>query len=183
MMRFYAIILIILGLTACNPDKNKRANPEALRFGTTDDSEIFFRNLRQTDYDFEYNEAANFRVYRHEDWPDSAAYPLLKPAIVHNWRQSMAYLLLEPNDRLPESRISIYWKTPDEQQQGTYSFTYGSKEEHLVFAGKLYESLLDGHRLFLIRNNDTLPFLDKADDREAFRITLLDYYRLTRNIK
>lgn len=181
-MRFYTIILIILGLTACNPDKNKRANPEALRFGTTDDAEIFFRNLRQTDYDFEYNEAANFRVYRHEDWPDSATYPLLTPAIVHNWRQSMAYLLLEPNDQLPENTITIYW-TKNGAQQGTYSFSYGSKEEHLAFAGKLYESLLDGHRLFLIRENDTLPYLSKTEEREAFRITLLDYYRLTRNIK
>jgi hypothetical protein len=182
-MRLVTSIAIILGLLACNPDKNKRADQNKLRFQTTDDAELFFSNLRQTDYTLELHKAAGFRVYRHKDWPEEVTNPQLRPAIVLNWREDMAYLLLEANSQLTADPLQVLWQDLLKEENGSYSFAYGSKEDHLRFASQLYESLLEGHRLFLLQEQDTLPFLSDPDEREAFRITLLDYYRLTRNIR
>lgn len=178
-------IIISVLLIACNPDKNKRADPLALRFSTTDDAKLFFKNLRQQAYDLQEMPAAKLQVYRHSGRRQDADYPLLQPALVINWRYNEAYLLLEPNEYINEDEsLQIHWQDTVKQQQGLYRFDYGNKEEHLQFAGQLYGSILDGHRLYY-QTADSLkqPFMADKKDREIFRISLLDYYRLTRNVK
>lgn len=178
-------IIISVLLIGCNPDKNKRPDPKALRFSTTDDAKLFFKNLRQQAYDLEEMPAAKLQVFRHSNRRQLADYPLLQLAIVVNWRHNEAYLLLEPNEHIAEEEpLQIMWQDTVLQQQGLYAFNYGNKEEHLQFAGQLYGSILDGHRLFY-QTPDSLhqPFLFNPKDREVFRVSLLDFYRLTRNIK
>lgn len=178
-------IIISVLLIACNPDKNKRADPLALKFSTTDDAKLFFKNLRQQAYDLQEMPAAKMQVYRHSGRRQHAEYPLLQLAIVMNWRYNEAYLLLEPNEHIREDEpLRIQWQDSVQQQQGLYEFNYSNKEEHLQFAGQLYGSILDGHRLYYqTADSLKLPFLADKKDREIFRISLLDYYRLTRNIK
>lgn len=185
MKQILTSIIISILLIACNPDKNKRANADALKFSTTDDARLFFKNLRQQAYDLQDMPAAKLQVYRHSDRRQDADYPLLQLALVINWRHDEAYLLLEPNEHIAEEEpLHIYWQDTVSRQEGLYQFDYGNKEEHLRFAGQLYGSILDGHKLFY-QPSDTLrlPFLAHYKDREIFRISILDYYRLTRNIK
>lgn len=185
MKQLLTSIIISVLLIACNPDKNKRADSLALKFSTTDDAKLFFKNLRQQAYDLQEMPAAKLQVFRHSGRRKDADYPLLQLALVINWRYDEAYLLLEPNEYITEDEpLQIHWQDTVKQQQGLYRFEYGNKEEHLKFAGQLYGSILDGHHLFY-QAADSLqqPFLTDRQDREIFRISLLDFYRLTRNIK
>jgi hypothetical protein len=178
-------ILISILLLGCNPDKNKRADPLALKFSTTDDARLFFKNLRQQAYDLQEMSAAKLLVYRLRDRRQDATDPLLLPAIVLNWRYDEAYLLLEPNEHVNQDEpVQIQWYDSLAQKGGIYHYDYGNKEEQLKFAGQLYGSILDSHQLYyLTADSLSLPFFSQKKDREVFRITLLDYYRLTRNIK
>ena len=177
-------LLIAAFLVSCNPDKNKRANPDKIKFTTTDDAELFFKNVRQQAYDLQEMKAANLLVYRHEDRKQEADYPLLQPALVVNWRYDEAYLLLEPNEIIPNDEpLLIEWRDTLQHKSGNYRFEFGNKEEHLRFAGELYGSILDGHKLYYLSDSLAVPFLDKKDDRKIFRLSLLDFYRLTGNVR
>jgi hypothetical protein len=171
-------------LFSCNPDKNKRADPDKIKFTTTDDAELFFKNIRQQAYDLEEMKAANLLVYRHEDRKINPDYPLLQPALVVNWLHDEAYLLLEPNEQIPNNEpLLIAWQDSLQHKSGEYRFEFGSKEEHLRFAGELYSSILDGHKLYYVSDSVAIPFLSNNTDRKIFRHSLLDYYRLTGNIR
>lgn len=177
-------IIISLILTACNPDKNKRADPGKVKFSTTDDAEIFFRNLRQRQYDKEEVPEAKLDVFRHSDSVQKAAYPVFQLALVVNWRYDEAYLLMEPNENVDTGRpVEIRWNDVKTGKSGIYTFSYGSKEDHLRFAGQLYDSIREGHALeYLSGAEQASSFLNDPEEREVFRISMFDFYRLTGNI-
>lgn len=178
------IASVLTSLTGCNPDKNKRADPDKIKFTTSDDAELFFKNVRQQAYHLQEMKEARLLVYRHEDLNKQAEYPLLHPALVVNWRYDEAYLLLEPNEKiLNDQPVLVEWQDTLENKSGRYRFEFGTKEEHLRFAGELYSSILDGHQLYYLADSLALPFLDKKEDRKIFRVSLLDYYRLTGSVR
>ena len=184
MKHFLVSILIPSVLIACNPDKNKRADPEKLRFTTTDDAELFFKNLRQKYYDQEDVPAAKLQVFRHSDRTTETEKPHIQLALVVNWRYDEAYLLIEPNEKIDSDHpIEINWEDPELNESGTYIFNNGNKEDHLRFAGQLYDSILDGHTLHYVSPSGPVPFLSLPDERETFRISMFDFYRLTGNIR
>lgn len=200
MNRTLTSILISIVLFSCNPDKNKRADPEKLKFSTTDDAELFFKNLRQKAYDKEEVPGAKLQVFRHSERTRKADHPLVHLAIVVNWLYDEAYLLVEPNESInSDEPIQIRWQDPETGDSGIHTFNYGNKEDHLRFAGQLYSSILDGHELeYILRSGSTptdevapedampynaIPFLSKPKERDVFRVSMFDYYRLTGNIR
>lgn len=184
MKHILSCLLFAALLISCNPDKNKRADPAKIKFTTSDDAELFFKNVRQQSYELQEMKAAKLLVYRHEDRNLQADYPLLQPALVVNWRYDEAYLLLEPGEAIPNDEpLVIGWQDTLQNKSGEYRFEFGNKEEHLRFAGELYSSILDGHKLYYLSDSLSVPFLDKKEDRKIFRLSLLDYYRLTGNVR
>jgi len=179
------LALLLVGFMACQENASQALDPEALSFDTTDASKLFFKNVRQNSYRKEELKEAKLEVYRHRDWKDteSPARPLLVPAIVINWRYDQAYLLLENNSYWPleQDPLPIYWQqsTLDGNvvEEGQMDFTFGSKKNLLQQAAVLYQHIVAGHQLFI--GDDKQPFLNEGADREAFRVTLVDYLRLT----
>lgn len=184
MKYFTTALLFSVLLAACNPDKNRRADPEKIKFTTTDDAELFFKNLRQQNYDKEELPAARLDVFRHSDRTKEPSYPFLQLAMVVNWRNDEAYMLLEPNEKInTDVPVEIRWIDKTTGESGVYTFDYGNKEEHLRFAGELYGSILDGHELeYLSGPEKVISFMEKPKEREIFRISMFDFYRLTGNI-
>lgn len=183
-MRPSYLSFLLLFLFACDADTRKRANPETLHFRTTDDAELFFKNLRRTEYDYQNLKAARLDIFRHEKRSQEALYPLMIPALVVNWRYDEAYIILEGNEWVGEIRpLVVQWRDSLPQQEGRYILASNNKLEQLRFAGELYEGILDGKQFFLERDSVLLPFLDKPLDRRIFRTTMFDYYRLTGNIR
>lgn len=176
-MKTTIYMVIFLIIISCNADKTKKIDAEKSKFSTSDASELFFKNVRQRYYDREEMVAEKLNVYRLQERNTQVDQPHLNLAIVINWRYDEAYILLEPND-LAGSDISINWVNEKSKDSGNYNFSFGDKNAHFAFASQIYSSIQEGHQLFFMVNEEEIPFLHKEKDREAFRKTMKDYYRL-----
>lgn len=178
-MKVLSVIFLSILLIACHPDKKRKSDPEQSKFSTSDASELFFKNVRQPYYDKAVIKASKLDVYRNKDRSQAEDRPVLNLAIAVNWRFDEAYLLIEPNDYLQSlDTLRVAWRDSVEQQSGQYIFVPGNKASHFKFASQLYNSLIDQQKLYIIWEGQQLPVLNTYGDREAFRKTVADYYRL-----
>ena len=172
--------LLLLSLAACNLDKSTQVDENQAKFTTSDASELFFKNVRQVRYDHQEIPESKLNIFRIDERSSAEDYPVLNLAIAVNWRYDEAYLLTEPNEYLQSlDTIQVHWQDSVGQQQGTYQWTGGNKEAHFKFASQIYRSIQQGHQLSITGPaGEEEAFLRKYDDREAFRKTVFDYYRL-----
>ncbi len=172
-------IFFAFTVLACNPDKQRKVASEQVKFTTSDASELFFRNVRQLYYDKTVMEEAKLDVYRIKERSEAESQPIVNLAIAVNWRFDEAYLLVEPNPFFQHiDTIQVIWQDTVRQEDGIFYFMNGNKEAHFEFASQLYNSLLGAQQLFIINNQERFPLLQNDDEREAFRKTMVDYYRL-----
>lgn len=174
LLLFFALLPL---LASCNPDKQKSVSGTEISFATRDDTELFFKNVRQIFYEREVMDAAKLEIYRMKGRSLSADYPLLDVAIVINWREDEAYLNLQPQEFL-QNEDPLHLLVGNSLNFQAHILSYRSKEDYRAFAQVVYEAILDKKPLWVKVKNDTLPYLDKEPDREIFRKTLVDYYRL-----
>ncbi|GAB5524654.1 MAG: hypothetical protein Roseis2KO_25260 [Roseivirga sp.] len=175
-------ILSFLALSACNPDKSKRVDQTTISFETNDASKLFFKNLRQTYYDKEEMVAAKLDVYRLKKRNIDNQRPVINLAIVNNWRYDEAYLLLEPNSLLQLNELSVNWTNKKTGEQGTVTFENGNKRSIVRFADQLYELIQQESKLTVIIDGKSVDIINNSKDSEAFRITMVDYYRLVQRL-
>lgn len=174
---FSTFIIPFLAMYGCTLDAEKVVDRSKFSFKTGDDTEIFFKNVRQSEYDLEVNVAAKFNVFRHEDRLQEDSIPWLNPAIVMNYLQDEAYILLEPTPAMAQFDV---WEVILEKRQDTLRMSLPNRENNLEFASRIYEELKQGNPVMIYTGNDTVSFNSYPNASEAFRITLSDYYRLTR---
>jgi len=174
-MRIFIFALILLA--SCKIDSDRAVDRENFTFKTGDDTELFFKNVRQSYYDLEENKAAKFNVFRFEERSIDESKPILNLAIVINYLKDEAYLLIEPNKALTNEDAIIVIDETSNESIVLQNFNHASM---LEFASKIYEGLLQNHDFLVDANGKTVPLLDSKTEREAFRITVSDYYRLTR---
>jgi hypothetical protein len=110
-------------------------------------------------------------------------YPLLIPVIINNWMEDEAYLFFE-NNLYPyfTDTITVKWQTMTDSSttEGIFELALRNKQNQYEFGGKLFESIQKGHNLFIKNSkNEFVPFYNDLSDQSAFRMTILDYYRLT----
>lgn len=178
MIRKIIGVAILAAMIGCASDNQKKAGTEA-RYSTSDANEIFFKNVRQTEYNKEVMEAAKLDVYRMADRPTDEDLPQVNLAITINWRYDEAYILVEPNGFLAsEDSLLVQWQDTVHQTSGMYLFPFGNKDTHYIFATSIYNSLLENHNLLIQKEGEMLPFLRGKNERETFRRTMLDYLRL-----
>lgn len=172
----YLLIFLIL-FAGCQIDSDKKVERDKFLFKTGDDTELFFKNVRQSDYDLETNEAAKFNVFRHEDRPLEDSVLWITPAIVMNYLQDEAYILLEPSQLLvsEDELVVVHAASYD-----TLRLATPNREENLEFASRIYEHIKTGDTLLIRTGNKYKPFLMDRTEAEIFRVTMGDYYRLTR---
>ena len=171
---------LLLGLLSCTSGKEQPVDDTQAKFTTSDASELFFKNVRQGYYDKETMDEAKLDIYRITERNQADDQPVLNLAIVMNWRYDEAYILTEPNAYLQQlDTLRVYWQDTIQQQQGDYLYIPGNKEKHYQFASQIYNSLQGQHQLYVKPNSGkAAPMLNKRADREAFRKTMVDYYRL-----
>jgi hypothetical protein len=166
-----------IGLLSCNPDKLTEVATEREDFTTTEDSKLFFKNMRQSYYELEEHAPTKRHIYRLDDRVTEAERPILNLMIVHDWRNDRAYLMLEPNAQFPNPHLmKLKWTSAADS--GTYSYKQGNMPAQFAFATQLYNSLLKEHKLYLQTPTGEQPLFAEEAEREAFRVTMVDYYRL-----
>ena len=174
--------VIILGLAiACRHSSGSSHKEKEIDFSTSDASELFFNNVRQIFYDLEEQESTNLKIYRIKTRTKDEDHPAINLALVNNWRFDEAYLLIEPVGVLnKKNEIEIQWHSANSDKSGSYTFKIrgSNKQDHVKFAGHIYESLRQKHQLHYQHRGESLPILHTEREREAFRVSIEDYYRL-----
>jgi hypothetical protein len=182
---FYTFLLLFFSifLFSCNPDKEKRVSPTTPENSTTDNSVLFFKNMRSLDYDKKEEYKLKREIYVHEDANQDTLKPVLNMTIVYLWDKDKAYVITDPNkyienyfDESKNDTLKIRWKNPKTKAQGTLFYIAGHVDTQYEFATRLYNSLLDEHDFYMLPNE--IPILSTHKEREIFRITMMDYYRL-----
>ena len=178
-MKSLFLFFSLLFFFACNPNKETAVDKDNPQYDTIDSSELYFRNMRKTFYDLEEMKQAGINLFRFSKRMKTNDKPILNICLVENWRTDRAYITLEPNELLAEENpIVIHWKDLKTQEEGTYQYKKGNKDEQYRFATELYTSIQKEHQLTVDIKGKETPFLDSQEEKEAFRITMFDFYRL-----
>lgn len=177
-LRTFTFVLSFF-IAACEGGKRREMNEEEAKYTTSDASEIFFRNVRSIYYEKTAMDEAKLDVYRLKKRPQADDYPLLNLSIVVNWRHDEAYVLTEPNAYLQQmDTIRIIWRDSLQNDSGEFQFAGGNKDNHFRLATQLYRSIQAQRKLYVRSNEQEIPFMQQREAREAFRITMVDYFRL-----
>src|SRR6187549_665039 len=95
------LILIIPLLIGCKIDRDKKVDRAKFQFEMGDDSELFYRNVRQIYYD-RSSPDGTWQAYRFGGRYAGNDRPVIQPVIVINWLKDEAYLLIETNEVLSQ---------------------------------------------------------------------------------
>lgn len=172
MKKLGCLFLLIL-CYGCNVDKFKKVDPGALDFTTTDQSELFFRNVRQSSYHIEENAEAGLFLYRHKKWDTGQAFT---PMIVFNWRNDRAYVMIEP-EAAHDSIGLIIGSKDGRRLQLTY--VQGDMKEQLLFLTAVYNGIAESSEILVASAGGEHPVFSSRAQMDIFRIIMYDYYRLT----
>jgi hypothetical protein len=172
---FFGLIIL---LAACTSDADRRIDREKLEFETTDESKLYFKNVRQSDYDLVEMESAGINIFRAKSRTVEANYPLLTLAIAHNWRIDRCYLFLEATESMPKEAFDLIIVDEKGEKKEIKYATEDHIDEKSKVVVDLYTAIQDGKKIFWKSDTSEVEILDKPEDREAFRITALDYYKM-----
>ncbi|MCX8491600.1 MAG: hypothetical protein ORN54_11085, partial [Cyclobacteriaceae bacterium] len=154
---------------------SKLNSNEKFQFKIGADANLFFRNVRQVYYDRESPDG-KWQAYRFSNRKINIEQPSLNAIIVIHWIKDEAYLLIEPNSILAEEDlISVVIKN----QSDTIRLKERGRERMLEFGSKIYEAVQAKKDMTIFSKGKYVPLLRDESEREALRITIADYYRLT----
>lgn len=180
----FVFLAFLLTATACNVDKNKKVDTQNIQFETTDNSVLFFKNLRQSYYDKQENTVAKVDIYRYQKRNQAQNQPVINLAIVHHWRNDKAFVMIEPSELLnQEARLEVSWQDTVKQTKGKYIFDFGDMELHYQFATSLYTSIQAKYALQIKSAGQWIDLMPTEDEKETFRKVMLDYLRLVNAVK
>lgn len=174
--------LLAMVLVACNPDKNTQINQAEITFKTSDSSKLYFKNIRQSYYDFEEMEAAKLEIFRFKKRVLADDQPVINLSIVNNWRYDEAYILLEPNGFIQQDTLRIRWTNEDGLHNGSAEYAKGNKTEIVKFADAIYQQIQNKSKFEIEIEGAWKPIFDNTLAKEAFRITMFDYYKLVQRL-
>jgi hypothetical protein len=178
--RIYIFIVMVIMMPACKIDRKNTVDRDKFTFMVSDDSFLFFQNVRQIYYDFQDLPQAKWYAYRFSDRSPRQDSPALTPVIVVNWLNDEGYLLVEANEYLQEERTIVIQEKNNSGRMVEYALTDRGRENMLEFATKIYEGIMDDREIYVRANGKFYPLFEDDEDRDNFRVVLADYYRLTR---
>ena len=170
LLLFIGAILLLAFLFPYQP---KAKNLNELTFDTQSNSELFFTNTRAFYYDLEDMSEAGFKVYHFGNLlaADTVAY--INFYIVHNWRQSEAYIMIEPSALLA-AKDSFSIQTKDTAIG--ISLSQMNNANHYRVGAIIFQSLLDKSPVFLNNTNQNI-FGTANNEQQNFKV-LKDYFKL-----
>ena len=138
-------------------------------------------NTRIVQYRTEESDALNqqgFKVHRSTKAFNDTTYPVLNFAIVNHWRNDLAYIVCEPNQRGlfgDTSAIAIGDTTVK------LVLDHMDYNDHYTFAALLFQKMLEYQQPYLIQDQDSLAFNDRtlviaAKSQEQYCSPMKDYH-------
>lgn len=166
--------VVLLMLVSCTLNQDKSIAIDDIDYDTRDDTELFFKNIRQSSYNLEENKPASINMFRLKDMlPDSSTLEPT-PVIIHHWLRDKAYIWLEfggqSNFEEP-LRISIAYP----EGEKTLTFDGSSPINHTEVALALFNATLTEAK---ITCEDTEILQLNSPVRSNYQLVLNDYFRL-----
>ncbi len=166
----WALILV----SSCTLNQEKSIAMEDIDYDTRDDTEIFFKNIRQSAYDLEENKPASINMFRLKDIPIDSTSLEPNPVIIHHWLRDKAYIWLEFGGRSNfENPLKILIAYPEGEKVVT--FDGSSPVNHTEVALALFNATLAEAKI-TCENTEILPL--NSPVRSNYQLVLNDYFRL-----
>ena len=164
---------------ACSVNTSKKVELDELRFSYTDDAYIFFRNMRQTHYDLEVMEEGGWRIYRHEDRQQDTTDFYFNVSLVVNWKLNRVYPIIEMTERFKKEGLVVEWRALESEESGKITLEGIKRRDEMLFVSRIYNKMTEEVEFFISIENQKTPLFPNTDAKEAFRISLYDFYRMT----
>lgn len=174
-------VLFVLLLSFFNERRANNTGEDENPMMVSDQDRLFFKNMRAPYYDIEGREDAKINIYRYGKRIKSSGMPALNLSILLNRVKDEAYIFVEPNpENLP---LHLKWRNKSLSDSGELVFYGGDKFAHYDFVRKLYPLLEENPIWERTDGTSPTPILQEETAREALKITIKDYDRLTNNPK
>jgi hypothetical protein len=178
--QLFLLVVMVFTIIGCKIDRKSVIDRDKFTYSYTDDSFLFFRNVRQIYYDFQDLPKAHWYAFRWSDRYQQSDVPAITPVIVIDWYKKETYILMETNEPLQlESQLLIKETNSSTGKSYTYSLKERGRENMLEFATKIYEGLMAENTLMINVNGKYEPLFVEKSAAESFRVVMADYYRLT----
>lgn len=176
----FVLCFLTIAFFACNPDKQEKIPMDIeLKFDVIPQARLFFKNVRQLDYEIEIRPKLKKTIYRIEERIISDSIPIINLCIVQDNVSGTSYLMLEPNALFQdETEVTIKVANAVTGVERQIVYEQGNIKQQFFLAAELYNELLDNSSFYYVKESKELPFLSTTDEREAFRKTMMDYCRL-----
>jgi len=176
---FRTVLLSVL-VFGCSNHQVQKIDKDDFRSDMTESSKLFFRNVRQTYYDVEEHQPSKSTIFRMSAREKSEEKPVLNVFIRQVVVQDKVFAMVESNTYLADlEEFEIHWKDSKTQQEGIYTLPkIANAPLHYAFATEIYSSIQANHSLNIKTKKGLEPILADETAREAFRKTMVDFYRL-----
>ncbi len=166
---------IVFLLSFFNEKRADNSGNDASEMRVATAERIYFKNIRASYYDIEAHKDAKMTIYRYGKRIQESPDPILNLSILINRIKDEAYLYVEPTVQLP---LKMRWESEDKTNSGELLFAGGDKFAHFYFVKELYPLLLENMYFELLHERNWIPIIQNQKEKEALRITCVDYFRL-----
>ncbi|MBB6459746.1 hypothetical protein [Flammeovirga kamogawensis] len=181
MKRILSLTLLLFTF-ACQPYKDIVIDPFAPKFVTFDQTRMYFNNVRATYYDIipHKQSSETTTIYRYDKSVIDSTKAIIQLHIVSIPTKDNAFIMLAPNQFFKGyQHFTVHWKNTDTNQIGEIRYKQGGMPDQFLFATEVYNLLNKEDIEYEITFGDSrTPFLTTIQERNAFRLTLVDFYRL-----
>ena len=160
----HIFIWLLLLICACHPDKTKTVDESEIRMQTTDASELYFKNVRQSEYVIEEMPDAGMNVFSRDQLKLVNG---LQPVIILNWRNDMAFFFFKQ----PEDEETMILITINGEK---FSLDLANQRNHLELGRKIYNATLNEEEILI----GDKPIFSKPESKDSFCRMYFDYLRL-----
>lgn len=183
-------IYFILYLTSCSRIYKQEVLEDDFKSEMNASNQIFFTNTRQIFYDVSSVGEDAMTTFKKKNRLIDAKKPILNLAIVRDNKNRQAFIYFDLNDFFEDKMyFEILWEsteisktTPNQSKQqpksGKYIFNGEKKENHFRLATQIRNAMMDKKQLFILKNKEKISVLTTEQEKDVFRITMVDFYRL-----
>ncbi|MBS9523402.1 hypothetical protein KIH41_14385 [Litoribacter ruber] len=149
-----------------------------IRTSITAASRLYFMNVRQPFYDRENRNDAKMNVFRLSKRVVDDSRPVINLSIILNRVKEDAYIYLEPSEAILDGRINLKYSFDESDSSGIIQFGGGDRFDHFRFVDQVYPLLLQDAHFEIETSDGWEPILVERKERDAFKTTSFDYFRL-----
>lgn len=170
----FLVFLALSVVGSCTLNQDKSITLEDIDYDTRDDTELFFKNIRQSAYHLEENKPASINMFRLKDNQVDSTSLEPNPVIIHHWLRDKAYIWLEFGGRSNfEKPLQLSIAYPEGET--TLTFDGSSPVNHTKVALALFNATLTEAEV-TCGDIEILPL--NSPSRSNYQLVLNDYFRL-----